>query len=169
MTIVKLFGGLLFLFLIYKIRKPKLEPASTEVEAPDKIEAPVPIAATLDLEADLELAAFRADLEAFGKDKSQEIIPTGAIFRHPLANIQVDQLGFGRLNTYAYSSLLINDAYLHPLISNEQRESARAFLRSVIGEDTFAIMHPQLINRQVAPILQTCTLVSTVLQSRQAD
>jgi hypothetical protein len=169
MSIIKLFGGLLFLFLIYKIRKPRLEPVLIQAEVPDKIEAPAPTAAVLEPEADLELAAFRADLEAFGKTKSQEIIPAGAIFRHPLATVRVDEWGFGLPNTYAYSSLLINDAYLHPLVSNEQRESARAFLRSVIGEDTFAIMHPQLINRQVAPILQTCTLVSTVLQSRQAD
>lgn len=169
MRIVELFSGLLLLFLVYKMRAAEREATLVQTEVPDKIEMPEPIAETSESIVDVDLLAFRAGLDAFGKDQSQDTVPADAIFKHPLANIRVDKWGFGRPNTYAYSSLLINDAYLHPSVSNEQRESARAFLCSVIGEDTFEIMHPQLLNRQVAPILQTCTLVSTMLESQQAE
>lgn len=170
MHVVVIFGGLLVVLLLSLVTSP-LEKTEVDIEVPDKVEGPKPELKESKLEVtapepDLELIAFRADLDAFGSGRIKDRIPDDAIFKHPLAEVSIDDRGFGILNSFAYSSLLINDAYLHPLVGNTQRESARAFLQSILGKETFASMHPQLINRQTISVLQACTLISTAIESQ---
>lgn len=164
MSIDKFFRELIF--LLSTAGRSQKEP-ELQAEVPYKIEsselqAEVPPVSKVDLER----RAFKSQLDSFGTRSIEDKIPNNAVFKHPLAEIKINSQGFTIPNAFAYSSLLINDAYLHPLVSNEQREQARSFFRSVVGEETFATMHPQLLNRQIASVMQACTLVSTLIEDQ---
>jgi hypothetical protein len=131
---------------------------STKFSTPvDKIEPPA--AADLSLE-DLNGNYFSSQIESIGRRKVIEELPPEYIFMHPLALAKPDRDGRVIFNSYAFASCLINDAYLHPGTSNEIRQAARSKLSSLLGHEKYTDLHPSLLKRNLAAIMQVCCLIS---------